>query len=223
MRATQTLVVDLDRLQRQGDDANLVIRLMRAADDIALANWGLRHFKDRRPRMEQHVRTGACRYFVRLQCGHLNEAMCLVQEVETRPRLTVLLARCTAAARAAFTRASECAPGGCRRGDFDALVAPIRNRLAFHYDRSLVAKALTRRPDRRSTITRGTDISLWRFGVADDLEDTIVCRLLWNIPPSADLRAEADTRAQFGSDLCRDFLDFVGDFAFRYVRENAAC
>jgi hypothetical protein len=72
-------------------------------------------------------------------------------------------------------------------------------------------------------VTRGTDLVLWRFGVADDIEDTIVCRLLWKISSSADLRAEADRRAIFGSDLCRDYLEFCREFAFRYVREHAAC
>ena len=103
-------------------------------------------------------------------------------------------------------------------------IEPIRNRVAFHYDPSLIEKALSRRAvaSPRSTITRGTDMSLWRFGVADDIEDTIVCRLLWKIPETADLRAEADKILGFGGELARDFLEFSGEFAFRFVQETAA-
>jgi len=223
MRATQTLIVNLDRLQNLGADANLIIRLMRAADDIALANWGLGHFREPRPRLEGHVQAGARRYFIRLQCGHLTEAMRLLQEVTTNARLQILLGRCGTNCRGAFRRLMDCLPGGSRRREFEEWIQSIRNRLAFHYDRSLVDRALAKRSSRRSTVTRGTDLVLWRFGVADDIEDTIVCRLLWKISSSADLRAEADRRAIFGSDLCRDYLEFCREFAFRYVREHAAC
>lgn len=87
MRATQTFVVDLPRLRRQGTDSELVIRLMRAADDIALANWGLRHYSQDQPRLHKHVQAGARRYFVRMQCGHLVEALKLVEQMNRSRRV----------------------------------------------------------------------------------------------------------------------------------------
>ena len=92
MRATQTFVVDLERLQRQGPHANLVVRLMRAADDIALANWGLNHYTNAdEPRLRRHVQQGARRYFVRLQCGHMAEGLKLIEEVQNSRRLKTVL------------------------------------------------------------------------------------------------------------------------------------
>ena len=73
----------------------------------------------------------------------------------------------------------------------------------------------------RCTITRGTEMELWRSGLADDIEDTIVCRLLWKISSNADLRSEADRIADFGAKLCEAFVDFSGELTFRYLRETA--
>ena len=115
MPATQTLFVDLTRIQAQASDGVLVIRLMRAADDIALANWGLRQFTASQPSISAHVQDGARRYFVRLQCGHVTEGLGIVGEVTTSARLSLLVDRCTPEARGAFERLKECLPNGARR------------------------------------------------------------------------------------------------------------
>jgi hypothetical protein len=199
---------------------------MRAADDIALANWGLSWFKEDQPRMRRHIQAGACRYFIRLQCGHLCEAVKLVDKFKENANLVHILSRCTPYAQEGYHRLLEVVPDGARRKQFEKWILPIRNKIAFHYDESLTSKALERRlrnhDARRSTITRGSEMSLWRFVVADDIEDTIICRLLWKIPPNADIRSEADLRADFGSQLCVDFLDFAGDLIFRYISDYAA-
>jgi hypothetical protein len=198
---------------------------MRAADDIALANWGLERFTEEQPRRLKHVQAGARRYFVRLQCGHLVEGMKLIEEVRQSPNLMALVQKCEEFAQQAFHRLGECARGGSRRADFKNRVELIRHTAAFHYDAKLVAKALKSRASRpgssKCTITRGTEVGLWRSGLADDIEDTIVCRLLWKIPLSVDVEAEANKMAAFGADLCRDFLDFAGELSFRYLRQSA--
>ncbi|MBI3330437.1 MAG: hypothetical protein HYZ81_27470 [Nitrospinae bacterium] len=226
MKATQTLFVDLERLQMAGPEAILIIRLMMAANDIALANGGLRYFKREQPRLLRHAQLGACRYFVRLQCGHLNEAMKLIQEVYASPALLALVERCTQPTRDAFQRLKDSLPGGAQYDKCKSFIEKIRHNVTFHYQPKPVEKALADRASRleskRSTVTRGTHISLWRFGVADDVIDSIVCRQLWQIPRSADLRTEADRIEAFGEQLCRDFLDFCGELTIRYVQEHAA-
>jgi hypothetical protein len=114
MRATQTLVVDLERLQRRGQEGILIIRLMMAANDLALADWGLEQFKQAQPRLQRHPQLGACRYFIRLLCGHLNEAMKLVQEVRDTSSLSCLVERCTQPTREAFGRLTACLQGESR-------------------------------------------------------------------------------------------------------------
>lgn len=227
MLRTTTLMVDLRKLKAQGSEGILVVQLMRAADDIALANWGLRFFKEPQPNIRRHLQAGACRYFIRLQCGHLSEALPLTAQLQRFPGLVSILDGSPAHVRRAHQRLTQYLPSGPRRDRFEQWIRSIRNRLAFHYDRSLVERALTRRagrPDSQlSSITRGTDISLWRFNVADDLEDTIICRELWKIPYGANVRREADRRADFGSRMCSDFLDFAGEVTFRFAQMKAAC
>ncbi len=227
MRGTQTFSVDFSRLQRAGPDAIVIIRLMMAGQDIARANWGLRYYRNEQPRLERHAQLGACMYFIRLQCGHLYEALKLVEEVKNSVSFCRLLERCHDDTRSSFERLLQCLPGGTKKEEFDKYIGKIRHNLAFHYNQNqtLVERALqdraSRREASRSTVTRGTDISLWHFGVADDIEDSIVCRQLWDIPRNVDLRTEADRIADFGSDLCRDFLDFCGELTFRFLREHA--
>jgi hypothetical protein len=110
-------------------------------------------------------------------------------------------------------------------GGFVRHVASVRNRIVFHYDPSLVSRAVRRRAARKvsslSQITRGSHSSLWRSGLADDVEDTIVCRLLWQIPDGTDVTAEADKILAFGEQICRDFLDLAGELSFKYLRRTA--
>ncbi len=226
MRATQTIFIDLQRLSEYKEDAVLIIQLMRAADDISIANWGLAQFKSEKPNIQKHVQLGACRYFVRLQCGHLAEGLKLIKKFNQRPDLLEILSKCEDHVQNAYSRLIEVLPGGSNRKKYEKWILPVRNRLAFHYDPSLVNRALKRRSSnqigRRSTITRGSEMSLCRFNLADEIEDTIVCRELWKIPPDADVHLEANKRADFGSELCLDFINFVGEVAFRYTKKCAA-
>jgi len=226
MRATQTFFIDLQRLSECKEDAVLIIQLMRAADDISIANWGLAQFKSEKPNIQKHVQLGACRYFVRLQCGHLVEGLKLIEKFNQRSDLLKILSKCEDHVQNAYNRLIEVLPGGSNRKKYKEWILPVRNRLAFHYDPSLVARALKQRSSnqvgRRSTITRGSEMSLWRFNIADEIEDTIVCRELWKIPLDEDLHAEVNKRVDFGSKLCIDFLNFVGVVAFRYTKKYAA-
>ena|SRR5713226_7778063 len=129
MSSTRTIIVDFERLHTRGAEAVLVARLMRAADDIALANWGLRAFRKDQPRIRRHIQPGACRYFIRLQCGHLSEAIPLVEELSRTPELVRILRACSLGTQRAYRRVRECVRGGRRRGKFERWVLPVRNRL----------------------------------------------------------------------------------------------
>jgi hypothetical protein len=103
----------------------------------------------------------------------------------------------------------------------------LRNNVTFHYDEpgKLVKKAMEQRaknPDGNITsITRGSEPYSWRFTVADDVLDSIVCREIWKIPLDSDLRAEADAAADYGHQIFVDFADFASDFVTKYVRDGA--
>jgi len=225
LRQTRTFNVDLRRLERTGQTGVLVIRLMRAANDLAIANAGYRRYSNPGPPLEEHIRPGARRYFVRLQCGHLSEAIRLVGDVRKNAELAALVPKCSADGQAAFAQLSGCLTGGPHAADFDKYVRRVRNKVAFHYDAGSIESALAERaahPDMRiATVTLGTQIDLWRFAVADDIEASVVVRQLWEVPEGADLAREDDRISGFASALCRDFIQFAGELSTLFLRERA--
>jgi hypothetical protein len=216
--------VNFAKLERSGATGVLMVRIMRAANDLAIANAGYRRYDKPGPGLQEHVRPGARRYYVRLQCGHLNEALPLVQEAGKNSTVQVLIAACSSSAQTAFLHLTECVSGGIRHADFKKYVSSIRNRVAFHYDPGAIRAAiadLAGRPDAPvPKVTVGTNIDLWRFNVADDIEGSVVARQLWKIPRTADLTAEDDRISSFGSALCRDFIEFAGQLSEAFVKHH---
>jgi hypothetical protein len=222
MERTLTLWVDINRLSRS-DASGLVLRMMMAANDIALANWGLTEFKKPQPRLSRHMQNGACLYFIRLQCGHLSEALKLVVELNNDLDSKARLERCNETAKQAYSILNGCLAGGVNYQRFTKWVERIRHNVSFHYDPRSVQRALARLGTQRTTcsVTLGTRIGLWRFNLADVVTDSIICRQIFGIPADADLRAEADKMAEFGAQVCVSFLDFAGNYALQFVRDHA--
>lgn len=228
MSKTQTIFVNLQKLN-SCDYAGTIIRLMMAYNDLMVANQCLSQFKTQflteQASIRKHVQKGAAMYFVRLQCGHLNEAMKIIKEVKDTPYLNDRIERCSQMAKDSFSKLTTCLKGESGHSDFQKYVGGIRHKTVFHYDNDMVKKALSDRAGRpeaaMSKITAGDHISLWRFELADDISDSTVCRQLWKIPRNADIQQEANRCSDFGSDLCRSLLDFAGEFIIRFVREHA--
>ena len=125
---------------------SLIVRLMMAADDLNLANWSLIAWHEPQPGMRRHMQQGAIQYFVRLQCGHLREAMRLIPEIRNDATLIHRRKSCTADAKGAFAKLEDCLPGGPNHDKYERLVGRLRNKMAFHYDQAQVTKALQRPP-----------------------------------------------------------------------------
>jgi hypothetical protein len=206
-------------------EASLIIRLMMACNDIALANQCLAQYKEAQPSIRKHVQKGALMYFVRLQCGHLKEAMDIIKEICNHKNLLKRVDNCSEEANASFKKLKDCLKGGGNHTNYKNYVLKVRQTTIFHYDPKLVERALIDRANRAeakiSKITRGDHISLWRFDLSDDIVDSIICRQLWKIPREENLREKADEISDFGSNLCVSFLDFCGEYIFSYIKEKA--
>jgi hypothetical protein len=225
MPRTQTTFVDLSRLLPKKKEASLIIRLMMACNDIALANQCLAQYKEDQPPIRKHVQKGALMYFVRLQCGHLKEAMDLIQKFCDDEYLFKRVDSCSQEAQASLKSLTDCFKGGPEYTKYRDYILKVRHKTIFHYDGKLVEKALADRASRMeakiSKITRGDHISLWRFNLSDDIVDSLICRQLWKIPREENLREKADEISDFGSNLCVSFLDFCGENIFSYIKEKA--
>jgi hypothetical protein len=226
MAKTLTIYVDLQRLQASGDSSSLIVQLMMACNDISLANQCLSNFRDEVPPIRRHIQRGALIYFIRLQCGHLNEAMKLIKEIQEDKHLLEKVKRCRSSAQDSFLKLCNCLKGGPDYKKFEQYVGRIRHNTVFHYDKTVVQKALSDRANRaearQTRITFGDHISLCRFDLADEIVDSVICRQIWKIPKNVDLRKYADEYSDFGADLCKSYLVFCGEFIGRYVQEHAA-
>ncbi len=114
-----------------------------------------------------------------------------------------------------FPQLRDWLKGGSKWKRFDEIGTQLRSNVAFHYDvgGKLIAWALDDRAKRNQTglVTVGSGAHSLRFGIADDVIDSIVCRKLWKIPREADLRAEADKIVNELSTLAVAFLDFAAN------------
>ena len=197
-----------------------------ACNDIAVANRCLKKFKEEQSTIRKHVQRGALMYFVRLQCGHINEGLKIIQEIKNNKKLSESIEHCSQDAKDSFKRLANCLKGGTENRKFEKYVGMIRHKTIFHYDKKLVERALSDRASRKeakqSKITLGDDISLFRFELSDDIFDSIVCRYICNIPRNADIRKEIDEIMVWASDIGKSLLDFGGEFIYKYIQESAA-
>jgi len=219
---TATLFVSFPKLAAV-DGAIPAIRVALVCNDLAIANSSLGRYQQLAGAMS-HISRGGQMYFARVSCGHLNEGMEAIAEINKRPVLKGVVDGCSAQARSAFADLSDCLRGGSQHAKFERLVGWIRNRVAFHYDPNDLRWALDRRAGAStgsvSSMTAGEDIHSTRFDFGDDLLDTIVCRKLWKIPSDADTRPEADRISDWCFQKILRFLEFGEDFVPVFLRKN---
>jgi hypothetical protein len=203
---------------------SLIVRLMMAANDIQLANWSLVGWHEKQPRMRCHMQQGAIQYFLRLQCGHLREAIKLVRELRKEPDLMDRLSRCTPEARQAFASLVDCLRDGPNYQKYEDLIGRMRDKIAFHYDPAQVTKALKRLAEKTSLtgkVTLGMDVFLERFNLADAVTNTIFVREIMGVEPGGDVNEEFNRIRDFVNKLCTSYLRFVREFATNHLRECA--
>ncbi len=68
-----------------------------------------------------------------------------------------------------------------------------------------------------SSVTRASVGPDWHFELADRVVDEIVCGQIWNIPKNADQSAEADKIIGNIHGVFLSFMDFAGEFIWRYA------
>lgn len=206
------------------DEAGVVIRLMMVCNDLTIANAYLRELREGQTRVADHVRWGAGVYFLRMQIGHLSEAMSVIGALRKSPPLLRLVHQCTERGRDAFRELEACLMGQANFKQFESQMMRVRNKTAFHYDDKLVRKALMDRAKtaiKPQSVTASNDVQQVRFGVADAILDTLTVRHIWKIG-ELDLNEKLDEILDFGFRLFVAVMDFGQEFIMRYVEENAA-
>lgn len=222
MPRTLTRIVNFLALQQRGASAATVVKLMLACNDLQLANEALSEWKAEQSFSRKPRQTGAQMYFLRLQLAHLFEGLKIIDQIKSDPALLSLIGQMDVQTQESFANLEKFIPGGSKRTWIESLMGRIRSNLTFHYEESnkLITRAIADRagrPEARlSSITRGTTAYLWHLKVADDVVDSVVVRQIWGIPRTADLRAEADKIADELHQVFLCFVDFSGEFIWKY-------
>jgi hypothetical protein len=74
----------MGQIARQGPRGPILIRLMTALSDLTIASEGFGRWKDEEQPGLQRVREAANRYFVRMQIGHLHEALRIIDDIRQK-------------------------------------------------------------------------------------------------------------------------------------------
>ena len=222
MCSTKTRFLDFDRIKLKGEDAHIVIKLMMACNDMSLANHSLTQWKSGLYKELSDRQAGAGMYFVRVQLAHLHEGLKVIQDISENQNLMNLLSGCDEQTKSSFNQLMKFISKGERRNEFEQLVGRLRHNLTFHYDESgkCIERAidqLASKPETRNTsMTRGSQVYLWHFKLADDLVNSIVVRQIWGIDSIENLQEEADKVADLVHEIFVAFMDFSGEFIWKY-------
>lgn len=226
MSRTSTKCVSFEALEAKGESAILVIRLMMACNDLSLANHALTEWRNEQHKNLKARQPGAGMYFVRIQMAHLYEGLKVLEALRDNQSLMSLVRQCDQQTQQSFSNLEPFLTGGSNRSELEQIVGQIRNNLTFHYNdknegkliKWAVSDRAARTEARFSTITRGDAPHLWHFKVADDIVDSIAMRKIWRIPREADGRSEIDKIMIRARQICLWFLDFSGEFIWRYCK-----
>lgn len=195
---TFTRIVSYERLSRMGRDGTIIAQLMMAFNDIDLVNEMLRdlseggHSDSRERRHAAPGRRQAARqYLLRLMISHFHEGLEALKSVGDSPGLMRALGQCGSDIARKFDELMALLETSKNKSvpiTPPKVAVMVRNNVGFHYGEKMVRAALRdrmSRPQPRSpAITRGGASGPWRFDIADDLIESIVCRQI--VAASAD-------------------------------------
>lgn len=222
MPGTQLRQVHLDTFSHRAPASSVVMKLMMACNDMALANQALADWKSESRPERSAKKHGAGMYFVRIQMAHLFEGLKIIEEIRDSAELMTLVDRCDERTKRSFADLTSYLRDGANHQNFDRLIGRVRHNVTFHYhqggeliERAVVA--LASQPEHRtSSVTRGSDAYRWYFKVADDVVENIVVHQIWRIAPGADVSAESDRIAGELHRIFLSYMDFAGEFIWCY-------
>jgi hypothetical protein len=223
-------MVSMTKLAEQGELGGLMVRLMMAVQDFALANHAMGKWKAERDGKYKDRYIAAGRYFLRLQMSHILETFELVEEIQKSDDLKAALAACDAETQKSFAKLQE-----FMKNDDYKLLLMVRNTIGFHYGRKVVLQALERIKARAEKnreqkkkwndlvpITLGHEALDWHFVPTEWVENDIVVRGIFKIA-EGDPAEDQDKSNEIVDRLhavAGTFADFAGHFIKRHAKAS---
>ena len=224
MSCTTTIMYDFQKMALMPDAASTILRMMMACNDMQTANEALSYWKEKHVQQPTGRARGAGMYFIRLQISHLHEALSIIDSIKKYSYLSNLLSRCDSRTQKAFDQLSEAKTNRTHI----SIMAKLRNNLGFHYldkpgGEKWIKKALIERSEgdgRHSVVTRGMTCYDWHFKPGDDISNDITVKEILGIS-NIDLdNSEKDKILQELHDIFILFLDFAGEFIWKFCEQS---
>jgi hypothetical protein len=211
--ASTKRIVRSDKLLQDKELASIILRLMMAVNDGALANDALSEWDQTTERQKKNRFHGGRMYFARMQLGHVFEALDMVVEISKSAKLRELVAGSDSDTQESFDKLVAFLDT-----DDHKIMARIRSNLSFHYDGKLAVRCLEdflkKKPDDFSAMTFGTETLDWYFQLADKITNSIFAREVLKIPDDSDVTAEANKIFH----RLFDVHEALADFAMHFIR-----
>jgi hypothetical protein len=199
--------------------ASVVVRLMMALNDIAMANEGLGEWTFGQERKKLARQNGGRLYYGRMLMAHVYEALSIIKDIQDNPKLRALVDACDPETRLSFDAVAVF----LTTSDYNMLLR-IRNNASFHYDDKLAVRAVeqidNKFPKHISTYSLGHDPLDWYFQLGDLVLDRIVVRDIFEAPEHADLRAAIDPILLRMHTMANAFSDFSGHFIRNQLKRS---
>lgn len=215
--------VPFDRLLQRGPSASIVVRLMMACNDLALANDALLLWKSEDTNRRRFRKLAAGRYFVRLQFAHLHEGLAAVEALLRDKQLLAFLNHCDYQTRASLDKLKPYLKDGAEYAKFDGFSRKLRSNVVFHYHEGgrfdWISRALAALSPQSGEIQIGTEPVLVHFDLADQVVEEIVLREIWKVPPGEAQPENADAVATYCHEVFKAFMDFSIYFAWEYCEK----
>jgi hypothetical protein len=191
--------------------ASVIVRLMMAQNDIAVANEGLREWTVTTEQKKLARQNGGRLYYGRMLMSHIYEALKIIKDIQNNTRLWAAVQKCDVKTRESFAAVAAF----LKTTDYAAL-RRIRHNVGFHHDPKLTIKALgqinQKFSDHRFTYSLGHEPLDWYFELGDLVVDRIVVRDIFAAPERADVRAAIDPILMRMHTMAAAFSDFAGYF-----------
>lgn len=216
--SSRTKLVSIDKIARDPEVGSMLIRLMMVMNDCAIAEESATMWRGRTDEKTRVKQQEAFKFFVELQIGHLHEGLALIREIAKKPNLRDLVNQCPQITQAQFDHLTNYKPGVA----LGAVMADIRNKLAFHYDPTMIRDELRahvrEQPGTAALISIGGSSEDILFEPGAVINERVAVNKVLRITAGADADAESNKVMVELEKVMEDFMNFGGTFVWKHTR-----
>jgi len=210
-------VVQMDKLGRDPEFGSVLLRLMMVVNDCAIAAETAQMWKSEDSELRKKKREEAFRYFAELTIAHVYEGGKIIREIESNSRLKAFVDQSDRHTRQEFDKLVAFIDGPI----YEQIAGRVRNNLAFHYDKKLTERELTKfvEKHRESTglISMGGKPFDWFFEPGAFISERVAVRRIFRVPEGADVIKETDKQLLVLQEISNTYMTFAGNFVWKHT------